>query len=261
MMLVFGFAANLVGGCAPAAVALPVAGVPWPDGETATYAWVEAGAELGTGVFSQRRVEGGWELRNTAVLGFYEHVGVVVVDPATVLPLRSEVKVSGVPVSYEVVAEYGAGASGGVAGGAGAGGAVAGGVAAGKVELTAKTAQGDRGISLKLPAGHYVDNDQLLATIRCLPLREGFKMSINVVNTVGGVSLPVQVAVEAIEQVQMPGPVVGLEGMGTTFEAYRVALLGGQQRAWYTVAAPHIMVRYNNGQRVCELREYSPGSR
>lgn len=256
MMLVFGFAANLVGGCAPAAVALPVAGVPWPDGETATYAWVEAGAELGTGVFSQRRVEGGWELRNTAVLGFYEHVGVVVVDPATVLPLRSEVKVSGVPVSYEVVAEYGAGASGGVAGGVGGAGG-AGGVAAGKVELTAKTAQGDRGISLKLPAGHYVDNDQLLATIRCLPLREGFKMSINVVNTVGGVSLPVPVAVEGIEQLELQ--VEGLES--SIFEAYRVALLGGQQRAWYTVAAPHIMLRYNNGQRVCELREYSPGSR
>jgi hypothetical protein len=252
-MLVFGLAAATIGGCSGAAgVRLPVAGVPWLDGETGTYAWLEGGAELGTGVFSQRRVDGGgWELRNAAVLGFYEHVGVVVVDPATVLPLRSEIKVSGVPVSYEVTAVYGSGAAGGAAAGK----------AAGRAELVAKTAQGDRSISLNLPRGHYVDNDQLLATIRCLPLAVGFKMAINVVNTVGGMSLPVQVAVEAVEPVQLPGPVAGLEGMGTTVEAYKVALLGGQQRAWYTVAAPHIMLRYNNGQRVCELREYTPGGR
>lgn len=57
------------GGCAPAAAALPVAGVPWLDGETGTYAWLEGGAEVGTAVFSQRRVAEVWELRNTTVLG------------------------------------------------------------------------------------------------------------------------------------------------------------------------------------------------
>ncbi|MDP2871352.1 MAG: hypothetical protein Q8P31_02295 [Bacillota bacterium] len=226
-------AASTAGGCAPAPVSLPLAGVPWLDGETGTYAWLEGGLETGTGTFSQHRVEDGWELRNTTTMGFFEHAGSVVVDPQTMMPLRSEVRVSGVPTSYEVAAVYGEG----------------------RAELTARTAQGDRTLSVKLPKGHHLDNDQLLATIRCLPLREGFKLPVNLVNTVGGISLPVPVAVEAIEELQLQ--VAGLDG--STFAAYRVSLLGGQQRAWYTVAAPHVMLRYDNGQRVCELREYAPG--
>lgn len=95
--------------------------------------------------------------------------------------------------------------------------------------------------------------------IRCLPLREGFKVQVSLVDTVGGTTFAVPVVVGGIEQLRLHRQVTGLEP--ATFEVYRVALLGGRQRAWYTVAAPHILLRYDNGQRACELRDYSPGTR
>jgi hypothetical protein len=220
------------GGCAPAAAALPVGPVPWADGETGVYVWVEAGAEIGAGTFEQRRTAGGWEIANRSVIGFFEHNGTVVADLETLLPRSSRVVVEGVPATYKVEAAYDADA----------------GIAA----LRATTPQGIRELNVKLPRGHWVDNEQFLMTLRALPLALGFQMRVNLVNTTGGAVLPVGVEVRAQETIAIE--VEGLDGREHL--AWRVALMGGAQTAWYSVAKPHILLKYDNGQRVCVLREY-----
>jgi hypothetical protein len=222
--------AGAASGCGRRGAPLPLAGVPWEDGELGAYAWLEGESQVGTGSFGQRRAGQEWVIENSATLGLLEHRGSVTVDGTTLLPRSSEISVTGAPVPYEVEASF----------------------QQGKADLVARTSQGERTLAVKLPGGHYVDNDQLLTTIRCLPLAPGFGFTINVVNTVGGAWLPVLVQVEAVEQTELP--VEGLEG--TSHQVYRVGLMGGQQTAWYTVASPHIMLRYNNGERLCVLRSY-----
>lgn len=221
-------------GCGSRETALPLAGVPWEDGELGAYVWLEGGAQAGTGSFGQRRAGPDWVIENSAELGPLAHRGSVAVDGATLVPRSSVITVTGDPQSYEVRAAYGQG----------------------RAELVARTPQGQQTLVVRLPGGHCLDNDQLLTTIRCLPLAPGFRFTANVLNTVGGAWLPVPIQVEAVEQVELT--VDGLEG--TSHQAYRVALMGGRQRAWYTVAGPHILLRYDNGERVCVLRSYRPRS-
>lgn len=222
-------------GCGPKPQALPVAAIPWADGETTTYAWVEGGSEIGTGTFSQTLTERGWLIHNTAKIGEYQHTGDVVAHPQTLLPISSRVANEGAPAGFSIDATYDD--------------------QSGRVNLVAHTVQGEHELAVRLPKGHYIDNEQLLTTLRALPLSEGYRFTLNLVNTAGGQKVAISVEVRAVETIALS--VAGLAG--EEHRAYRVALLGGAQTAWYTVEAPHILLKYDNGQRQTVLRRFEAG--
>ncbi len=233
-MLGVGFA---VPACGPKPQALPVASIPWSDGETSTYIWVEGGNQIGTGVFSQSLSERGWLIHNTAVIGEMRHTGDVLADQQTLAPVSSTVANEGSLPEFAIEATYDG--------------------AAGRVQLVAHTLQGDHELAVRLPAGHYIDNEQLLTTIRAFPLREGYRFTVNLINTAGGQKVTVPLEVKGVETVAL-----AVEGLpGEEHQAYRVSLLGGVQTAWYTVDPAHLLLKYDNGQRQTLLTGYIPGLR
>jgi len=106
--------------------------------------------------------------------------------------------------------------------------------------------------TVKLPGPPYFENEQFVATLRALPLAEGWERSLNIIvsRTASKASLPVKVA--AREQVTVPSG---------TFDCWKVELAGTGQAAWINVEAPHQLVRYENvpAKTVSELVEYQPG--
>ena len=179
----------------------------------------------------------GWVIANSITLDGLVHAAEVIIDPITLNPLSSHLAVEGPAINYSIDAVYDRSAN--------------------QVKLVAHTVQGDQQLAVKLPAGHFIDNEQLLTTLRAMPLAEGFRTEVNLINTAGGQSLAIAVAVTAVETVMVDA--TGLAGAEQ--RAYRVSLLGGAQTAWIAVDAPNLLLKYDNGQRQMVLTSYSAGAR
>jgi len=211
--------------------------VPWGDGEVNTFAWLEGAAQVGTAEMAQARANGLWVIRNAIVLGSFSQAAEVLVDAATLNPSESHLAVEGLPASYSIDAIYD--------------------LTAKQVKLAAHTVQGDQQFSVKLPAGHFVDNEQFLTTLRAMPLTDGFKTDVNLVNTSAGQSITVSVAVSGVETITL-----AVDGLTQVeHRAYRVSLLAGAQTAWIGVDAPHLLLKYDNGQRQMVMTGYVAGVR
>jgi hypothetical protein len=96
-----------------------------------------------------------------------------------------------------------------------------------------------RSASLDVPA-NAVDNDQLLMTLRALPFAEGYAVDYVVVVAQNALKVDTTFTVQAKETVTVPAG---------SFESWRVEISAGQtkQTVWYQVAAPNMLVQYENG--------------
>ncbi len=122
----------------------------------------------------------------------------------------------------------------------------------GKVVVTARTSGQDQPeAEVKLPAPPYFDNEQFAATLRALPLAEGWKATLNDIVTRSASKTQVRVAVRGKETVTVPAG---------TFECWVVELVGMNQKAWIAVAPPNQLVQYESaGKMRMALVEYTPG--
>jgi hypothetical protein len=227
----------LLDACGAKALPLPIRGVPWGDGEVSTYVWLEGATQVGTAEMAQARANGWWVIRNSIALGGFSQQAEVVVDASILSPSQSHLVVKGQPADYSIDAAYD--------------------LAAKQVKLAAHTVQGDQQFSVKLPAGHFVDNEQFLTTLRAVPLADGFKTDVNLVNTSAGQSITISVAVSGRETITL-----AVDGLPAAEQrVYRVSLLGGAQTAWIGVDAPYLLLKYDNGQRQMVMTGYVAGIR
>lgn len=123
----------------------------------------------------------------------------------------------------------------------------------GKVVVTARTSGQDQPpVEVKLPAPPYFDNEQFAATLRALPLAEGWKATLNDINTRKASKAQIQFAVSGKETVTVPAG---------TFECWVVELVGMNQKAWIAVAPPNQLTQYESAAAKLRMAlvEYTPG--
>lgn len=200
-------------GCAPEA---PLRfEVPWADGEECRYDVLDArGAPLGAVTWSLSRAGHGWTFRDTSTASGKPEQGEVTLDRA-LAPLRAVRERD--RERFEVT--YGAG------------------------EVTVRRTRPGASPEVKVipRPERALDDDAVLVTQRALPLATGYGTSYRTVMPRRGTALPVEIHVTGSERVTVPAG---------TFDAWRVMMIAGAStnEVWYTRAAPHLFVRYRNGQ-------------
>ena len=109
-----------------------------------------------------------------------------------------------------------------------------------KLSITAKTAQGEKNATIDVSPNAY-DNNSVLAIPRGLQFSVGKAASFTNASPANAAQVKSTVTVAGQESVTVP---VG------TFDIYKVVMgLGGAQKqtAWYEVADPHRLIKYDNG--------------
>ena len=214
--------AMLLAGCqsAPptAATKLEVR-VPWGNGDSASYyIQDQKGNPLGTSDITISRDANGFALHQTIQIGAYK-------DDITVILRADDLK----PVSGHRVIDQGKGPI-----------TVDTSYSGNKLSIKAKTAEGDKGAEIDVPADAY-DNDAALAFWRSLPYADGYKVSHTNVTAANALKTPV-------EKVTVPAG---------EFEAWKVQLEAAQQKQslWYATRAPNHLVKYDNGSTVFVLAQ------
>jgi hypothetical protein len=151
------------------------------------------------------------------ISGVTQHFDVKV-DPQTLKPLVTTEEVTGSPNNYSLTGTY----------------------ADNKLAITAKTSQGDKSITIDVPADAY-DNNSLLPILRGIPFSDGYAASFTNIVPANAAQVKVTLTVPGQESVTVPAG---------TFDTYKVVMEfnGGQpQTAWYEVASPHRLIKYDNG--------------
>ncbi len=207
--------AAVLAGCG-GAPPTPYAGfaVPWGEGDRAEYDVVRGGVIEGTSVFTAERKGEGYVLSSETILGTLKDTTRVAVDKS-LKPAQATHQVTGMG-KYDVT--------------------LASRYEKGKLYIQAKTAEGDKSATLDVPPDAY-DNDQLLTTLRALPLAEGYVLTFT--NMASGNPVKTEVKVVGTERLDVPAG---------TYTAYKVELNFGQGKhyVWYDVNQPHHFVKYEN---------------
>jgi len=120
------------------------------------------------------------------------------------------------------------------------------------ISLTANAHGLEQTASIRLPDPPYFDNEQLVMTLRALPLAEGWKTTVNDVITQSVNKQRVTIRVLRQEEVAVPAGV---------FSCWVVEILGTSQKVWIAVEAPHQIVKFtdDSSQLVSVLESYTPG--
>jgi hypothetical protein len=209
---------SLAGATSAAPVPLQVT-PPWQGSEHAEYNIIKDSdqAALGTGTIDIQPASGVTTIEQRYQIGAVNQHLVVEVDAQTLKPLTSTQEITGSPNDFSLTATY----------------------AANKLAITAKTAQGDKSTTIDVDADAY-DNNSLLAILRGFPFGMETAASFTNVVTANAAQVKSTAAVAAQESVTVPAG---------TFDTYKVILgFGGtQQTAWYEVATPHHLIKYDNG--------------
>jgi hypothetical protein len=105
---------------------------------------------------------------------------------------------------------------------------------------------------IKLPAPPYFDNEQLVMSLRALPLAKGWQTTVNAIITQSANKQGLTIRVLRQESVTVPAG---------SFSCWVVEIVGTSQKAWVAVEAPHQLVKYTNesSQLVSVLKSYTPG--
>ncbi|HTP09942.1 MAG TPA: DUF3108 domain-containing protein [Anaerolineae bacterium] len=151
------------------------------------------------------------------ISGVTQHFNVKV-DPQTLKPLVSMEEVTGSSNDFSLTGTY----------------------ADNKLAVTAKTSQGDKSITIDVPTDAY-DNNSLLPILRGMPFSTGYAASFTNIIPANAAQVKVTLTVPGQETVTVPAG---------TFDTYKVVMeFGGgqQQTAWYEVASPHRLIKYDNG--------------
>lgn len=119
----------------------------------------------------------------------------------------------------------------------------------GKLSIKAKTPTGeDKSAEIDVPADAY-DNDQALFLWRSLPFADGLKVAYT--NIVAANALKPKVTLSVVGQEQVTAP-------AGEFATWKLEMVAGQQKQhlWYAVAAPHHLVKYDNGTTIFLLERH-----
>lgn len=210
--------AVVVAACGSSAPALTLGAAPWKDGEKTLYDIVDkSGKKLGTSEFSFAKDGDAWLLTATDKAGQLDQTAKVRIDGSTLKPLGKEKTIKNASTDATLSITY----------------------SAGKVQIKAVVNGKDQSASIDFPA-NALENDQLLMTLRALPLAEGYQCLVVDVVPDTAAKVNTTVRVKGQEKVETPAGSV---------DAWRVELDFGQakQTVWYAVAAPFTMVQYDNG--------------
>ena len=193
---------------------------PWKGAEHFEYNIVKDSdnSAVGTSVFDIQPASDATTIEQRYQLGKVAQHFVVKVDPQTLKPLASDQELTGSPNDFSLTATY----------------------ADNKLAVTAKTAQGDKNATIDVAPDAY-DNNSLLAILRGLPFSDGTAAAFTNVVTANAVQVKSTATVSGQESVTVPAG---------TFDTYKVVMdFGGAQKqtAWYEVAAPHRLIKYDNG--------------
>jgi hypothetical protein len=171
----------------------------------------------GTGVFTVTPKDTGYVFRSETVAGGVSNTTMTSVDK-DLRPLGDTIEISGTGTSdLALVKVYDNGA----------------------IRIQAKTAEGTQTASVGYPPNAW-DNDQLLMSIRALPLAVGYTFKVPIY---AGSTAPVNVTINVIGTETIDAP-------AGSFNTYKVELdYGqGQQYLWYAVDPPHYLVEYERSE-------------
>ncbi len=193
---------------------------PWKGAEHAEYNIVKSSdnSALGTSTIDIQPASDATTIEQRLQLGAVTQHFVVKVDPQTLKPLVSTEEVTGSPNDFSLTGTY----------------------ANTKLAITAKTAQGEKNATVDVPLDAY-DNNSLLAILRGLPFSARSVSSFTNVIPVNAAQVKSTTTISDQESVTVPAG---------TFDTYKVVMSfgGGQpQAAWYEVASPHRLIKYDNG--------------
>jgi hypothetical protein len=210
--------ALLVVGCG--ATATPTAPAktahPWGGGDRAEYTIEVNGQPIGALVFTTAAKETGYVLTTETTIGAVKDVSNVKVDN-DLKPVGATRQLSGAGQSdFTLMTIYDKG----------------------KLTIQAKTAAGDKAASIDVPADSW-DNDQLLMSIRSLPLNDTYVYTFtNVIGANAG-TVKTQLTVVGKETISVAAG---------SFTAYKVEMSFGQSKqfVWVDAAKPHHIIKYEN---------------
>ncbi len=193
---------------------------PWTGADHAEYNIVKDAdnSALGASTIDVQPASAATTVEQRVQIGAVTQHFLVKVDPQTLKPLVSTEEVTGSPNDFSLTGTY----------------------ADNKLTVTAKTSQGEKNITVDVPPDAY-DNNSLLAILRGLPLRAGNAATFTNVIPANAAQVTSTAAVAGQESVTVPAG---------TFDTYKVVMnFGGaqQQTAWYEVASPHRLIKYDNG--------------
>lgn len=193
---------------------------PWTGNEHAEYNIVKSSdnSALGTSTIDIQPAGDATTIEQRYQIGAVSQHFAVKVDPQTLKPLASDQELTGSPNDFSLTATY----------------------ANNKLTVTAKTAQGDKNATIDVSPDAY-DNNSLLAILRGLPFSSGAVASFTNVITANAAQVKSTATVAGQEAVTVPAG---------TFDTYKVVMeFGGAQKqmAWYEVASPHRLIKYDNG--------------
>jgi len=118
-----------------------------------------------------------------------------------------------------------------------------------RLEITADTPSGKKSLDVKLAEDTY-DNEEILFLIRAFPLKSDYITSFNFAVVATGVKGKCTLKVLNQEKVKVAAG---------EFETYKVEFdfgaMGPKMYAWYGVTKPCYLIKYDNSNILCELKE------
>ena len=210
--------ALLVVGCGATATPTPPAkaSYPWGAGDRAEYTIEGNGQPIGSLVFTTAAKETGYVLTTETTIGAIKDVSNVRVDN-DLKPIGATRQLTGAGQSdFTLMTIYDKG----------------------KLTIQAKTSTGDKSASVDVPADAW-DNDQLLMSIRSLPLTDTYAYTLTNVVGANASMVKTQLTVVGKETVSVAAG---------SFTAYKVEMSFGQskQYVWVDASKPHHIIKYEN---------------
>lgn len=217
-----------------AAPALQLGAIPYRDGETWQYRWLQDNRQVGWLTISVASVAWGgspaWVFKTETRTGSDPTVTPVDVtqvyaDAANLQALRTEAALAGPDGHYEIRLDY----------------------APRRVTYAAQTPKGPQSGTQPLPGPAY-DNDQLLMLLRALPLAPDYAAKLLCVQPRTVAVYRLTVKVDGQESVTVAGE---------SITCWRVTLTvnGRAQTAWYAVSPDHRLIRLQGPTGVFELQQ------
>lgn len=195
--------------------------MPWTNGEKESYQWLDdkTGSQIGTEQVSFTKSGDVWTQEVTDDISGAKQDAKVQVDAKTLQALGEDKTITSSQGNAEIHTEY----------------------KDGKLTVSVTASDQTNHGSTDVPAD-YIDNDQLLMTLRGLDFQQGKQVKFTLVVAGTLQKVATTVTVQGQETVQTPAG---------SFNSWKVVMdFGGQatQTAWYQVDAPHLLTQYDNGQ-------------
>jgi len=210
-----------------------VLSAPWDDGEVSRLEVLAAdtGTEIAGWVITMAAApDGGWVITTEMSAPGMTEVSSVHVRAADLLPLSIDYELESAQAQATYTGLYGEE----------------------DLVITATVNGEAQSPTVKLPEPPYFDNEQVVPTLRAMPLAEGWETALNIVGSKSATKGRITVKVAGREEVTVPAG---------TFDCWKVELVGMEQAAWISVDPPHQLVRYENtrAKTLSRLVDYLPG--